>query len=444
MQDQDKQLSDELATLEFYRRVFNASPNFISISRLSDGTYIDVNPAYERFTGRTRAELIGRTSFDIGLYPYPEERAAFAKAIAVTGEVYGYPAHMHNHSREIRDIEVSANILVIDGEQVLVAIVRDVTERKRDEEELKKYREQLEHLVEQRTAELQQANLALLDTNRKLEEAHNHLLQSEKMASIGQLAAGVAHEINNPIGFVNSNLGSLDVYVKGLLQIIDAYESSEHVFDRFPQEMQAITEVTAKVDLAYLKEDVFMLLQESQDGMRRVKKIVQDLKDFSHVGTAEWQLAELHAGLDSTLNIVSNEIKYKANVVKEYGALPPVECLPLELNQVFMNMLINAAHAIESFGEISIRTGTEGDEVWIDIRDNGAGISPDNLTRIFDPFFTTKPVGKGTGLGLSLSYGIVQKHHGRIEVDSALGKGTRFRICLPVRQIPGSIPEKEK
>ena len=427
MQGQVKQIPDELTELEIYRRVFHASPNFVSISRLSDGTFIDVNPAFERFTGRTRAEVIGRTSFDIELYPYPEERAAFARAIAPMGELHGYAAHMYNHSREIRDMEVSANILQIQGEAVLVAIVRDVTDRKRDDDELKKYRDQLEQLVEQRTVELR-------DSNRKLEEAHNHLLQSEKMASIGQLAAGVAHEINNPIGFVNSNLGSLEAYVKSLLQIIDAYESREDTFAGSPQAQQEIKAIKEEADLAFLREDVFTLLQESQDGMRRVKKIVQDLKDFSHAGVAEWQFADLHAGIDSTLNIVNNEIKYKAKVIKKYGTLPAVECLPLELNQVFMNMLVNAAHAIEGHGQITICTGTEGDEVWIDIGDTGAGISPENMKRIFDPFFTTKPVGKGTGLGLSLSYSIMQKHRGRIEVESTLGQGTHFRIYLPVRQ----------
>ncbi|MGE5622525.1 MAG: ATP-binding protein [Bacillota bacterium] len=426
--------ASEQTELEIYRRVFNVSPNFITISHLADGRYIDINPAFERFTGRSREEVIGRTSFDIGLFPYPEERAEFARMIAPLGEVHGYSAHMYNSNREIRDVDVSANIIMMDGEQVLVAIVRDVTERNRAESELKRYRDQLEQLVAQRTAELQNANLALRQINRDLADAHNQLLQSEKMASIGQLAAGVAHEINNPLGFVNSNLSTLIDYVQRLFKIIDAYEKSESALAQLPDALKTVHALRKQLDLDYVKEDVFSLLSESQEGMLRVKNIVQDLKDFSHVGTAEWQLADLHAGLNSTLNIVNNEIKYKATVVKEYGELPLVECLPLELNQVFMNLLVNAAHAIERFGEITMRTGLEGDKVWIDIGDNGSGIAPENLSRIFDPFFTTKPVGKGTGLGLSLSYSIVQKHHGRIDVDSELGRGTRFRVWLPVAQ----------
>ena len=166
---------------------------------------------------------------------------------------------------------------------------------------------------------------------------------------------------------------------------------------------------------------------------------MQDLKDFSHVDQAEWQWVDLHKGIDSTLNVVNNEIKYKAEVVKEYGDIPQVECLASQLNQVFMNMLVNASHAIGEggHGRITIRTGLKDEMVWVEFADTGKGIAPENLTRIFDPFFTTKPVGKGTGLGLSLSYGIVDKHHGRIEVESEVGKGTTFRIWIPVRQAAG-------
>jgi signal transduction histidine kinase len=170
------------------------------------------------------------------------------------------------------------------------------------------------------------------------------------------------------------------------------------------------------------------------EGLRRVRDIVQALKDFSHVDEAEWQVADLHHGLDSTLNIVSNEIKYKAQVVKEYGLLPEINCLASQLNQVFMNLLINAGHAIKEQGTIRIRTGAENGWVWVEIADTGVGIAPEHLNRIFEPFFTTKPVGTGTGLGLSLSYGIVNKHGGRIDVASELGRGTRFTVRLPVKQ----------
>jgi signal transduction histidine kinase len=193
-----------------------------------------------------------------------------------------------------------------------------------------------------------------------------------------------------------------------------------------------------KLDLDFLREDISALMSESGHGIARVKKIVQDLKDFSHTDeNEEWQWTDLHQCLESTLNVVWNEIKYKAEVIRQYGELPQVECLPFQLNQVFMNLLVNAAHAIEERGIIFLRSGTLGGGVWIEISDSGSGIPPENLNRIFDPFFTTKPVGKGTGLGLSLSWGIVEKHGGRINVASEPGTGTTFRLWLPVTRFAG-------
>ncbi len=278
----------------------------------------------------------------------------------------------------------------------------------------------------------------------RLEEAHNQLLQSEKMASIGQLAAGVAHEINNPIGYVNSNLGTLRGYVDSLLAVLEAYEAAESLLPEGPEkERIALTRIRA--DLAYLKTDVTDLLTETGDGIGRVRRIVQDLKDFSHADRGDWMLADLHKGLESTLNVVNNEIKYKARVVREYGELPKVHCLPAQLNQVFMNLLVNAAHAIDEQGTITVRTGVREQQVWVEISDTGHGIPAHQLTRIFDPFYTTKPVGKGTGLGLSISYGIVKKHNGHIEVESEPGKGTTFRVYLPIQDSnpPSPGPDHE-
>lgn len=270
--------------------------------------------------------------------------------------------------------------------------------------------------------------------NQQLEEMHGQLLQSEKMASVGQLAAGIAHEINNPIGFVHSNLGTLEKYVQNASAMLELYEQAESSITDSTVRSRLIT-ARKTLDIAFLKEDLVALMSESKDGIARVKKIVQNLKDFSHTDISdEWHLADLHEGLDSTLNIVNNEIKYKAEVVKEYGDLPKIECLSSQLNQVFMNLLVNAAHAIEKHGTITIRTGRQNEEVWIDISDTGRGIAPEHLKKIFDPFFTTKPIGQGTGLGLSLSYGIVKKHGGRIDVQSEIGRGTTFRISLPINK----------
>jgi two-component system, NtrC family, sensor kinase len=286
-----------------------------------------------------------------------------------------------------------------------------------------------------RLSELTRSNDELTLLNKTLQRAQEQLVQSEKLASIGQLAAGVAHEINNPVGYVFSNFSSLERYLGDLFRMLEVYESAEGQLAGSPAGVR-IAAMREEIEIDYLKEDVPTLMAESREGIARVRKIVQDLKDFSHVDARqEWEWVDLHKGLDSTLNIVNNEIKYKAEVVREYGVLPEVQCLASELNQVFMNLLINAAQAIDKpRGTIRIRTGVTGEEVWIEIEDDGCGIAGDNVSRIFDPFFTTKPVGKGTGLGLSLSYGIVKKHQGRIEVDSDPGRGTRFRVVLPVKR----------
>jgi two-component system NtrC family sensor kinase len=285
-------------------------------------------------------------------------------------------------------------------------------------------------------AELLRRNQELTDLNEQLSMAQAQLLQSEKLASIGQLAAGVAHVINNPISFVFSNFGTLATYVDSLLRMLVRYEQAER-FIADPDVLKDIADLRQQVDLDFLQDDVLVLMAESREGIERVRKIVQDLKDFSRVDAhQEWQWADLHHGIDSTLNIVNNEVKYKADIVKEYGAMPEVECLPSQINQVIMNIVVNGAQAIQGpRGRITIRTGTVADQVWIEIADNGCGIPPAIRSRIFDPFFTTKPIGTGTGLGLSLSYGIIQKHRGRIDVQSEEGAGTVFRIELPIRHV---------
>ena len=291
----------------------------------------------------------------------------------------------------------------------------------------------LEQRVLERTYDMLVAQDELDVINRQLRDAQTQLVQSEKMAAVGMLAAGLAHEINNPIGFVCCNLGSLEQYLEDAFEMLEMYESAE---EHMTEEVRArVQHAKRRKDVAFLRKDVPVLMQESRDGIARVKMIIRDLKEFSHADTScEWQWADLHRGLDSTLGVVWNEIKYHAEVKKEYGDLPEVECLPSQLNQVFMNLLVNAAHAIEHKGVISIRTGVQREEVFIQIADTGKGIVPENRKRIFDPFFTTKPVGKGTGLGLSLSFGIMKKHNGRIEVQSDVGKGSTFTLWLPVRR----------
>jgi signal transduction histidine kinase len=295
--------------------------------------------------------------------------------------------------------------------------------------------DQLEAAVEERTAKLVRANEALQAEIAERKHRESQLVQSEKLASIGQLAAGVAHEINNPIGFVCANFGALQGYLDNLFALLDAYERAAAQLNS-PETTGRLARLRSELQFDFLKEDVPGLMRESKEGIERVRAIVQDLRDFSQVDSAQaWQTVSLHAGIDSTLNIVASEVRAVADVIKAYGQLPDIECQASQINQVVMNLVVNAAHAMgPQRGRITLTTGTAGDSVWLEVADTGSGIAPEHLSRLFDPFFTTKPVGKGTGLGLSLSYGIVQKHHGRIEVDSRVGAGTTFRVVLPVRQ----------
>lgn len=310
-------------------------------------------------------------------------------------------------------------------------LLRDVTEDHRRREEIVQLNQQLERTL----SELHAKNEALETTLSRLKETQAQMIQSEKMASIGQLAAGIAHEINNPVGFVSSNLNTLGGYIDDLKTMIAEYRSilgqaaSSHV----PLEgIDRALHQEAELGIDFILEDLPQLVRESREGLDRIRKIVIDLKDFAHPGEDTLKLADLNQNIDSTLNIVWNEIKYKAVVRKDYGDLPQVNCYPQQLNQVFMNLLVNAAQAISEKGEIHIATRTEGETVIVTISDTGCGIPPENIHRIFDPFFTTKEVGKGTGLGLHVAYNVIRKHNGTIAVESTPGKGTTFTIRLPV------------
>lgn len=267
-----------------------------------------------------------------------------------------------------------------------------------------------------------------------LKQANPQLLQSEKLAAIGQLAAGVAHEINNPIGYVFSNLKTLAEYVNDLLRIIDATDQVDSL-----KELQALKQ---SLDYDYIRDDAKALIAESEEGIERVKSLITGLKDFSHIEEDDFVFVDLHHGLDTTLNLANNELKYKAEVIKEYAILPPIECLPSQIKQVALNLLTNASQAIKGNGVITLRTGHEGERIWFEVSDTGCGIPPEHRDRLFEPFFTTKPIGEGTGLGLALSFSIVQKHGGQIDINSEVGQGSTFRVWLPVKQ-PHSIEQEQ-
>jgi signal transduction histidine kinase len=326
----------------------------------------------------------------------------------------------------------------------------EVAQRGHAEGELLRHRNDLELVVTERTRQLEEANQELEAVNRGLEnrvrERTGMLLQAEKMASVGQLAAGIAHEINNPAGFVSGNLETLRTYATGLLQLAEAYET---LVDRLAAagavsraDLEHIRETSARINLDFIREDLADILAESIEGMERIGKIVNDLKDFSHVdkddAAAENDLNEL---VEKAVNVAWNELKYKCEVRKDYGELPPLGCNGGRISQVILNLLVNAAQAIESRGEIRISTALRDDAAELTIADTGPGIPPEILTRIYDPFFTTKPVGKGTGLGLHICQKIIGAHGGTIAAENAPEGGAVFRVRLPLQPSrPGGAP----
>jgi len=319
----------------------------------------------------------------------------------------------------------------------VVLIARDMRDIYQLITELSQLNEDLEERVKNRTDELRVARDASEEALKKLQQTQAQLVQNDKMASVGQLSAGIAHEINNPTGFVLSNLKTLEEYINDIRCLITEYDTLLQRCVGISDEdvsciVKNIEKFKEKIDVVFLLHDIAQIFKETQDGMRRISKIVRDMKEFSHAGSDKPEYTDVNKGLESTLNIVWNEIKYKSEVKTLYGDIPQVLCYPQQLNQVFMNILVNAAHAIEGKGVITLRTFSENGNVVIEISDTGKGISPEHLSRIFEPFFTTKPVGMGTGLGLSVAYAIIKKHNGEITVDSKVGAGTRFQVCIPV------------
>ena len=299
--------------------------------------------------------------------------------------------------------------------------------------------ERLAEIAKRKEAEQQltYAYERLQRVNEQLKENQVHLVHSVKMASLGQMAAGVAHEINNPVGFVTSNLGTIAEYTRVFTRLLEAYETLTDQVTRDQSTadlLHRIAEMRQEEDLDFIREDIDHLLAESLNGMHRVKEIVQGLKSFAHLDEAEMQIADVNEGIEATLKVVWNELKYKCEVHTKLKPLPKIRCYPGQLNQVFMNLLVNAAHAMEHRGEITIETEATDSKMIIRISDNGVGIPEEHLSKLFNPFFTTKPVGEGTGLGLSISYGIIEKHGGSIEVDSEVGRGTTFTIYLPLEE----------
>jgi two-component system NtrC family sensor kinase len=277
--------------------------------------------------------------------------------------------------------------------------------------------------------DLERRNTELAGRTAELQRLQAQIVHSEKMASLGQLAAGVAHELNNPAGFIYGNMDILKDYVSGLTRVLTAYEEVP-----LPRAFaERVTEIKTEIDYDGMMAELDSIITDCQDGAERIRDVVQNLRLFSRLDEAEVKKIDLHEGIDSTVRLLSRYYSSgHVNLIREYGGLPPVSCYAGQLNQVWMNLLINAAQAVGAAGEVKVSTSYEGDMVEVVVSDTGCGVPAELLSKIFDPFFTTKPVGEGTGLGLSISYGIIERHQGTITVKSQLGAGTSFTVRIPV------------
>ncbi len=309
---------------------------------------------------------------------------------------------------------------------------------------LERERESLSERLHKVNEELEDMNTHL---HQKVQEQTVQLIQSEKMASIGILAAGVAHEINNPIAFINVNLSAIKKYSTRIHDLLLKYDNLEQALrhertGHIPPLLEDISRFKDAQKIDFILNDMEELAEESLEGGQRIRDIVEDLQTFSRTDNAEFEYIDLHEILEATLSIIRNELKSKADILKDYGTLPEVKCFPRKISQVFMNILMNAAQAIEHKGTIRIvtrhvREGSKVSDEKVEIRisDSGCGISETEMSKIFDPFFTTKPVGQGTGLGLSITYDIINAHGGTIKVESEEGAGTAFTITLPLETL---------
>ncbi|MEW6238960.1 MAG: response regulator [Candidatus Omnitrophota bacterium] len=269
-----------------------------------------------------------------------------------------------------------------------------------------------------------------IEMSEKIKMQQQRLFQSEKMASLGQLVAGLAHEINNPINFIRSNIQPLKEYLAGYKKLASAASNKDAPSLRYLQ--NEIKKIQEEYDLDYADKDLDKLISSFVDGTERIIKLIADLRLYSHSDQEYYSNFNLHEAIDSSLSILSHRCKDRIDIQKEYGEIPPIKCSPGKIIQVFVNIVNNAIDAIKEQGKIWIKTSVDDDNIIIKIRDNGVGILPENLPKIFDPFFTTKPIGSGTGLGLSISYGIIEQHGGTITVESESGIGATFTVSLPI------------
>ncbi len=437
LSDQRNEVERALRETEaIYHSLVETLPQSI-LRKDTEGRFTFANQRFCAELGRPFSEIIGKTDYDF----FPDELAAKYRAddqrVIETGRILDVvEKHITPQGDTLYVQVMKTPLLAPDGETLGVqGIFWDVSARIQAEEQLREKNVELEELARSE----HQAHEAL-------KQAQSLLVQNEKLASLGHLVAGVAHEINNPLSFVSNNVAVIERDLRDLLFLIKLYRQvSESAQESESNLLEEIEEVSARIDLDYCVENFPRLMERTREGLRRIERIVKELRLFARVDEGDWNEVDLNPGIESSINMVKGYARKKGvNIVMDLGALPAIRCRAARIHQVILNLLTNAVDACDENGQVTVRTETEPDAlgVRVDIDDNGCGVSPEIRDRIFDPFFTTKPLGQGTGLGLSISYGIVREHHGLIEVQSTVGHGTCFSVHLPIEPAyPGSVKE---
>ncbi|MGB0931677.1 MAG: PAS domain-containing sensor histidine kinase [Chitinophagales bacterium] len=435
----DEKISDQrkLANREkYYRSLIENSMDMIAV-RNDNAVVTYCSPSTRTILGYEEEELIGTTGFHL---IHPDD---FSDAEKDWEYLMNNPNEMIRVEQRVKKkggtwIFVEAriiNLLHIESVGGVVSNFSDITQRKEAEQIQKEYEQTLEKEVARKTQQLKEQNNALEATLNRLKSTQVQLVNAEKMASLGQLTAGIAHEINNPINFVSANIFPLKTDFQDIKAILEKYQNIAASEDKFKASKEADA-YAEEMDLEYLFEEMEALIDGIEEGANRTRDIVAGLRNFSRLDEDTIKMADVHSGLDATLIILKNETKENITIEQNYDtAINEIECYPGKLNQVFMNLLSNAIQAIKGKGSITITTENSEEHVRIKIKDTGVGMSDNVKKRIFEPFFTTKDVGKGTGLGLSITYGIIKDHKGKIFVNSELGKGSEFVIVLPKRLV---------
>lgn len=421
-----KDLTVEHEAYQRFEALFRNNPALMAVAALDDGCYQDVNEIFLKTLGYHRDEVIGNSPRSLDLFVDIEKRDAARRDVLHYGRISNFELQMKCKTGEVIDGMLSAEIILTQGKMFLLTVIIDITALKNAENQLRIANSTLETRVKERT--------------RTIAEMHEKMIMQAKMAAVGQLAAGIAHELNNPFNFMNTNFVVLRDYFTDLLQVIEQYRRVvKTVVDQSAEAAVQAVEKQSRLD--YLLEDIPGLFEETQRGFERVEKIISSMRDFSHTDrTGEFVEYDINSGIEDTLIIARNVYKYHAEVVINLGVIPEIPCLPELLKQVFLNLVVNSAQAIESQnrtekGLITINTFQEDDEIVCEFRDDGPGIPDEIRTRIFEPFFTSKAPGEGTGLGLSICYDIiVKKHNGIFQVQCPEEGGAVFVIRLPLKR----------